>query len=49
MFRITVLVLAMVLIIEMPESLQSLFAYKDYILALLLSLLIKPWIANQFN
>lgn len=49
MFRITVLVLAMVLIIEAPESLASLYSYKDYILALLLSLLIKPWLIDQFD
>jgi len=49
MLRISVLVVAMVLIMQAPESLQSLYGYKDYIVALLLSLLIKPWLTNQFD
>jgi len=49
MFRISLLVVAMILISHAPDSLGSLMTYKDYIIALLLSLLIKPWLANQFN
>src|SRR3569832_2749117 len=49
MLRISVLVAAMVLIMQAPESLQSLYGYKDYIVALLLSLLIKPRLTNQFD
>ncbi len=49
MLRMSVLVLAMVLITQAPEWLHSLHEYKDYILALLLSLLIKPWLTDQFN
>src|SRR3569832_2274737 len=49
LLRISVLVAAMVLIMQAPESLQSLYGYKDYIVALLLSLLIKPWLTNQID
>lgn len=49
MLRIGLLVLAMIVIIQTPESMHSLHAYKDYLLALLLSLLIKPWLENQLD
>lgn len=48
MLRVGVLVVAMVLIMHAPESLQSLYAYKDYLVGLLLTVLIKPWLMNQF-
>lgn len=47
MLRIGVLVMAMALIMHAPES--SLYAYKDYIVGVLLSVLIKPWLWNQFD
>lgn len=49
MFRISLLVAVMVLISLAPDNMGSLMAYKDYFIALLLSLLIKPWLADQFN
>lgn len=49
MFRLSMLVLMMVLITHTPESMGSFYAYKDYIVAILLSLLIKPWVEDQFE
>ncbi len=49
MFRISLLVAAMILISLAPDNMGSLMVYKDYFIALLLSLLIKPWLADQFN
>ncbi len=49
MFRLSMLVLMMMLITHTPESMDSLYAYKDYIMAILLSLLVKPWVEDQFE
>ena len=49
MFRISLLVVAMILISHAPDSLGSLMAYKDYFIALLLSILIKPWLVDQLS
>lgn len=49
MFRISLLVVTMILISHAPDSMGSLMAYKGYFIALLLSLLIKPWLANQYD
>ncbi len=49
MLRMSLLVLTMVLIMHTPESMGSLYAYKDYILGILLSLVIKPCVMGQFD
>ena len=49
MLRISLLVITMILITHAPDSAGSILAYKDYIIALLLSLLVKPWLVNQYN
>ncbi|MEK7322513.1 MAG: hypothetical protein AABZ84_05490 [Pseudomonadota bacterium] len=49
MFRMGLLVLIMVLIIHTPESMGALYAYKNYLLGILLSLVIKPWVTDQFD
>lgn len=49
MFRIGFLVFIMIIVSHLSGDMGSLFAYKDYFIALLLSLLIKPWLANQFE
>ena len=49
MLRMSILVLAMVLITQTPESLAALHAYKYYVLAILLSVLIKPWLTSQLD
>lgn len=49
MFRISLLLVAMIFISHAPDTLGSLMAYKDYLIALLLSVLIKPWLANHLS
>lgn len=49
MFRIALLVVSMMVVTYTPEMLGELGLYKDYILAILLSLLLKPWLENQFD
>ncbi len=49
MFRISLFVITMILISFVPDSLGSLMAYKDYVMAVLLTVLIKPWLTNQFD
>jgi len=49
MVRISLLVIAMILLSHFSGDTGGLFAYKDYFIALLLSVLIKPWLADQFS
>ncbi len=49
MMRIAMLVGTMMVITYTPEALGALSVYKDYILAILLSLLFKPWLEYQFD
>jgi hypothetical protein len=49
MFRISLLVIAMILISHVSDGLGWFMAYKGYVIALLLSLLIKPWLTNQLD
>ena len=49
MFRISLFVITMILISHAPDNAGSVMAYKDYIIALLLSLLVKPWLVNQYD
>jgi len=49
MLRITLLLAAMILISQAPDTLAALKPYKDYVIALLLSLLIKPWLIDQYR
>ena len=49
MVRIGFLVIIMIMVNHLSGDMGSLLAYKDYFIALLLSLLIKPWLANQFE
>jgi hypothetical protein len=49
MFRISFLVIIMIIVSHLSDDMGSFFAYKDYFTALLLSVLIKPWLANQFD
>ena len=48
MIRISLLVIAMLAITYMPDAVSAVSNYKDYLLATLLSLLLKPWLADQF-
>lgn len=49
MLRIALFVFAMVLIAQLGEGLGIFAMYRDYILAGLLTLLLKPWILDQFE
>lgn len=49
MFRISLLVMAMIMLSHLSGDTGGIFAYKDYFIALLLSILIKPWLSDQFN
>ena len=53
MLRISVLVTILIIVSQISgssaETMGSLFAYKDYLIALLLSMLIKPWVTDQFD
>jgi hypothetical protein len=49
MLRISLLVIAMIMLSHFSVDTGGLFAYKDYVIALLLSMLIKPWLAGQFD
>ena len=49
MFRISLLVIAMIMLSHFSGDTGGIFAYKDYFIALLLSILIKPWLSDQFD
>ena len=49
MVRMGLLVLIMVLIIHTPESMGSLYSYKNYILGILLGLVIQPCATDQID
>ena len=49
MFRISLLVIGMILISHAPDNMGSLISYKDYLIALMLTLLVKPWVTNQYQ
>ena len=53
MLRISVLTILMIIVNHLPDSTAnaagSLIADKDYFIAALISMLIKPWISDQFD
>lgn len=53
MLRISVLTILMIIVNHLPDStanaVGSLIADKDYFIAVLISMLIKPWISDQFD
>lgn len=49
MFRIALFVLVMIVIAQFGDALSIIQAYRDYILAGLLTLMLKPWIVDQFE
>lgn len=53
MFRIGVLSILMIIIYYLPEAgtgaAGSMIAYKDYYTALVISMLITPWVRAQFD
>lgn len=49
MLRISVFIFTMLMISNAPEMLGQTAVYKDYIFVALLSLLLKPWLEEQFD
>jgi len=49
MLRMGVLVMAMVLVTQTPQSVPALHDYKYYVVIVLMSLLIKPWLTRRFD
>lgn len=49
MLRISLFVIAMLVIVYMPDAGSVTSHYKDYLFAIMLSLLLKPWLEDQFD
>jgi len=49
MLRMGLLVMVMVLVTQTPQSVPALHDYKYYVVIVLMSLLIKPWLTRRFD
>jgi len=53
MFRISVLTILIIIVNHLPDNIASgagsLLAYTDYFIAGLISMLITPWVTDQFD